>query len=250
MRLTKLANTAIDLVAPRRDQVIAEIVNFAGTDLLCYRAEAPDALVERQAALWDPLIGWAAEQCVSFTVTSGFMHVPQPQGSLDAYGRTVAALDPFRIAGLHNAVTLTGSAILGLAVALGRLTPEEAFDIAHLDEHWQMEISGRDEEEEARLAARRAELLRNRPFHRSPRLNPVSGPFLPQRSREPRAGFRPAHRNGGQAIGKKEISVLFRSPRGDRESASGRSVSARIPAFRTRTLEAVSRQTGWGGSSG
>lgn len=159
MRLTKLANTAIDLVAPRRDQVIAEIVNFAGTDLLCYRAEAPEALVERQAALWDPLLGWAAEQGISFTVTSGLMHVPQPRGSLDAYGRAVAALDPFRIAGLHNAVTLTGSAILGLAVALGRLTPEEAFDIAHLDEHWQMEISGRDEEEEARLAARRAELL-------------------------------------------------------------------------------------------
>lgn len=159
MRLTKLANTAIDLVVPRRDQVIAEIVNFAGTDLLCYRADAPTALVERQAALWDPLLGWAAEQGVSFTVTAGLMHVPQPQTSLDAYGRAVAALDPFRIAGLHNAVTLTGSAVLGLAVALGRLTPEEAFDIAHLDEHWQMEISGRDEEEEARLAGRRSELL-------------------------------------------------------------------------------------------
>jgi chaperone required for assembly of F1-ATPase len=159
MRLTKLANTAIDLVAPRRDQVVAEIVNFAGTDLLCYRADAPEALVERQAALWDPLIGWAAEQGISLTVTSGLMHVAQPQASLDAYGRATAALDPFRIAALHNAVTLTGSAILGLAIALGRLTPEEAFDIAHLDEHWQMEISGRDEEEEARLAARRSELL-------------------------------------------------------------------------------------------
>lgn len=159
MRLTKLANTAIDLVAPRRDQVIAEIVNFAGTDLLCYRADAPVALAERQTALWDPLIGWAAEQGISLTVTTGLIHVAQPETSLDAYGRAVAALDPFRIAGLHNAVTLTGSAVLGLAITLGRLTPEEAFDIAHLDEHWQMEISGRDEEEEARLALRRSELL-------------------------------------------------------------------------------------------
>lgn len=159
MRLTKLANTAIDLVAPRRDQVIAEIVNFAGTDLLCYRADAPVALAERQTALWDPLIGWAAEQGISLTVTTGLIHVAQPETSLNAYGRAVAALDPFRIAGLHNAVTLTGSAVLGLAITLGRLTPEEAFDIAHLDEHWQMEISGRDEEEEARLALRRSELL-------------------------------------------------------------------------------------------
>lgn len=166
MRLTKLANTAIDLVAPRRDLVIAEIVNFAGTDLLCYRADAPVALAERQAALWDPLLAWAAEKGIAFTSTTGIVHVAQPEASLEAYREVLRALDPFRLAALHNAVTLTGSAILGLAVTLGHITPEEAFDIAHLDEHWQMELCGHDEEEVARLAARRSELLETGRFIR------------------------------------------------------------------------------------
>lgn len=159
MWLTKLANTAVDLVAPRREAVIEELVTYAGTDLLCYRAEHPDILVARQAALWDPILGWAAEKGIAFVPTAGILHVAQPEASLEAYREALRALDAFRLAALHNAVTLTGSAILGLAVTLGRLTPEEAFDIAHLDENWQMELSGHDEEEEARLLTRRSELL-------------------------------------------------------------------------------------------
>ena len=159
MWLTKLANTAVDLVAPRREAVIAELVTYAGSDLLCYRAEHPDVLVARQKALWDPILGWAAERGIAFVSTAGILHVAQPEASLEAYREALRALDAFRLAALHNAVTLTGSAILGLAVTLGRLTPEEAFDIAHLDENWQMELSGHDEEEEARLLTRRSELL-------------------------------------------------------------------------------------------
>ncbi|MBX3506307.1 MAG: ATPase [Parvibaculum sp.] len=158
MWLTKLANTAIDLVAPRRAEVIAELVTYAGTDLLCYRAEHPDALVARQAALWDPLLDWAAERGISLVPTAGILHVTQAPASLEAYGRAVEALDAFRIAALHNAVTLTGSAVTGLAMVLGRLTPDEAFDLAYLDENWQMELSGEDEEERARLEIRRSEL--------------------------------------------------------------------------------------------
>lgn len=158
MWLTKLANTAIDLVAPRRAEVIAELVTYAGTDLLCYRAEHPDALVARQAALWDPLLGWAAERGISLVPTAGILHVTQAPASLEAYGRAVETLDAFRIAALHNAVTLTGSAVTGLAMVLGRLTPDEAFDLAYLDENWQMELSGEDEEERARLELRRSEL--------------------------------------------------------------------------------------------
>ncbi|ABS64378.1 ATP12 ATPase [Parvibaculum lavamentivorans DS-1] len=164
MKLTKLANTAIDLVAPRREAVIAELVNFAATDLLCYRADAPAALAARQAAAWEPLLAWAAGQGIRLRVTTGLMHVPQDEAALDAYGASVAALDPFRIAGLHNAVTLTGSAIIGLAVALGHIGPEAAFETAHIDETWQMEICGEDDEELARLAARRAELLETARF--------------------------------------------------------------------------------------
>lgn len=159
MKLTKLANTAIDLVAPRREMVIAELVTYAGTDLLCYRAETPAELAARQSALWDPMLAWAAGLGISFTVTTGLMHVAQAPASLAAWRAQAAALDPFRIAALHNAVTLTGSAVLGLAVVLGRLSPDEAFAAAHLDEAWQIELCGEDEEEAARLAARRAELL-------------------------------------------------------------------------------------------
>ncbi|MDX5367091.1 MAG: ATPase [Alphaproteobacteria bacterium] len=158
MWLTKLANTAIDLVAPRRAEVIAELVNYSGTDLLCYRTAHPAALVARQAALWDPLLGWAAERGISLVPTVGILHVEQPSASLDAYRAAADALDAFHIAALHNAVTLTGSAVVGLAMALGRVTPEEAFNTAYLDEHWQMELSGEDEEERARLEFRRSEL--------------------------------------------------------------------------------------------
>lgn len=166
MWLTRLANTAIDLVEPRRAEVIAEIVNFAGTDLLCYRADHPRALAARQATLWDPLLGWAAGQGIRLRPTTGILHVTQEESSLAAYQKVVEVLDPFRIAGLHNAVTLTGSAIIGLAVALGQLTPEEAFDIAHVDENWQMELSGEDDEERARLDRRRSDLLETARFIR------------------------------------------------------------------------------------
>lgn len=159
MWLTKLANTAIDLVAPRREAVIDELASYAGTDLLCYRAEFPAALAARQAALWDPVLAWAAAQGIVLTPTFGILHVAQPEASLAAWRAALGKLDAFRLAALHNAVTLTGSAVTGLAVVLGRLSPQEAFDIAHLDEHWQMELCGEDEDEVARLAIRRAELV-------------------------------------------------------------------------------------------
>lgn len=158
MWLTKLANTALDLVLPRRAAVIAEIVNFAGTDLLCYRADAPAALVARQAAEWEPLLKWAAAHDIRLKVTTGIVHVAQDAAALAAYGRALEKLDHFRLAALHNAVTLTGSAVIGLALIERRLDAGAAFAAAHLDEAWQMEISGRDDEEEARLARRRAEL--------------------------------------------------------------------------------------------
>ncbi len=165
MWLTKLANTALDLVAPRRDTVIAEIVTFAGSDLLCYRAEAPAALVARQAAVFDPLLEWAAAaHGIRMKVTTGIVHVAQDEAALAAYGRALAALDHFRLAALHNAVTLAGSAVIGLALIEGRIDAAAAFEAAYLDEAWQMEISGRDEEEEARLARRRAELLETARF--------------------------------------------------------------------------------------
>lgn len=159
MWFTKLANTAIDRVIPRRDAVIDEIAGFAGTDLLCYRAEKPEGLVERQRLVWDALLDWAASQHgIVFRVTSGVMHVAQDEASLLKARAAIAAFDDFVLAGLHNAVTLTGSAVIGLALASGRLSADEAFEAAHIDERWQAELFGEDEEEMQRLNLRLADL--------------------------------------------------------------------------------------------
>lgn len=159
MWLTKLANTAIDRVAPRRDAVIDEIVAFAGSDLVCYMAETPIGLAQRQAAHWAPLVVWAEEALgASLRVTPGLIHVPQEEAALAAIRKAVSEASAFELAALHNAVTLTGSAVIGLALLRRRLTAQQAFDAAHVDEAWQVHLSGEDEDEAARLAARRAEL--------------------------------------------------------------------------------------------
>lgn len=159
MWLTKLANTAIDRVAPRCDAVIDEIAAFAETDLICYRADHPAELARRQAASWAPLVAWAAEALgAELRVTEGIVHVAQSEAALAALKSAVAVADAFALAALHNAVTLTGSAVIGLALLRRRLDAQQAFDAAHVDEAWQAELCGEDEEEVLRLAARRAEL--------------------------------------------------------------------------------------------
>jgi len=159
MWFTRLANTAIDRVTPRRDAVIDEIVSFAGTDLLCYRADKPAGLVERQSSSWDVLLEWAARKFgILFHVTTGVMHVKQEGASLQKVRAAISGLDDFTLAGLHNAVTLTGSFILGLALASGRLNADEAFEAAHIDERWQAELFGEEEEEAERLNLRLSDL--------------------------------------------------------------------------------------------
>lgn len=160
MWLTKLANTAIDRVAPRRETVIDEIVAFAETDLICYRVDHPVELARRQAAHWGPLVAWAAETLrAELKVTESIVHVAQSEAALAVLKSAIAAADAFALAALHNAVTLTGSAVIGLALLRGRLDAQQAFDAAHVDEAWQTELCGEDEDETARLALRKAELL-------------------------------------------------------------------------------------------
>jgi chaperone required for assembly of F1-ATPase len=159
MWLTKVANTAIDRVAPRRDAVIDEIVAFAGSDLVCYMADSPVGLAQRQAAHWAPLVVWAEEALgASLRVTPGLIHVPQDEAALAAIRKAVSEASAFELAALHNAVTLTGSAVIGLALLRGRLSAVQAFDAAHVDEAWQAHVSGEDEDEAARLKLRQAEL--------------------------------------------------------------------------------------------
>ncbi|WP_102958495.1 ATP12 family chaperone protein [Mangrovicella endophytica] len=160
MPLTRLVNTVVDGIADRADEVRGDLARYIETDLLFYRAGSPAELAERERQGWDPVLRWAEERLgVRFHLAEGVMHVAQPDESIIAFRRRIDALeDPFAVAALHQVTTLTGSALLALAVAEKRLTGDEAWTLAHLDEDWNIEQWGADEEAEARRAARRAEL--------------------------------------------------------------------------------------------
>lgn len=157
MPLTGFAYAAIDRVAPDVPVFAAGLAAFAESELLCYRAEAPAPLVAHQAAVWDPLLAWAAARYdVAFAVVEGIIHRPQPPATLARVGAAYAAFAPFALAALHPVVTICGSAVIGLAVAERRLDAPSAFAAGQLDELWQAEQWGTDPLAAASLAARRA----------------------------------------------------------------------------------------------
>jgi chaperone required for assembly of F1-ATPase len=147
MPLTRLANNAIDGVSGHEQAVVDDIVAHAGSDLLCYRAQGPEALVEAQATHWDPVLAWAKTALgAPLFLAQGIVHVAQPPASLDRLKETLAGRDAFGLAALHVMTALTGSALLALAVAERRLTPEEAWAASHVDEDWQISQWGEDAE--------------------------------------------------------------------------------------------------------
>jgi chaperone required for assembly of F1-ATPase len=156
MPLTRLANSAIDLAEKDEQAVADDILAYAGSDLLCYRADAPAGLVEKQAEHWDPVLAWARESLQApLMLSQGVNHVAQQEGSLAKLADAFRGLDPFRLAALHILTTLSGSALLALAVARGALTPEQAWEAAHVDEDWQFGQWGEDAEAAERRARRR-----------------------------------------------------------------------------------------------
>ena len=160
MPLTGLANAAVDRVAPEQEAFASGLAKYGETDLTCYRAESPAALVERQEQAWGPLLAWARRRFdVDFCVTASTTHVPQPQGTIERLAHAVAALDPFRLAGLSPLVTIGGSLVAALAVAEGAITAEEAWEAVSLDERWQLEQWGSDADAEVALANRRRDFL-------------------------------------------------------------------------------------------
>ena len=160
MPCTRAANSAIDKVSPLRAEVIAELAGYGGSDLLCYRATGPQGLIDRQSAAWDPLLDWAATTLAApLNVTQGVMHVAQPQPSLDRLTARVAAFGAFELAAVHDLVAISGSLVLALAVTEGRLSSEAAFDTSRIDNRWQAEEWGEDEEEAEAEAHRRAAFL-------------------------------------------------------------------------------------------
>ena len=159
MPLTQLANTAIDRVAGDPAPVIEELLAYAGADLLCYRAGEPAALVERQQKLWQPLLDWLAlRHDAPLAVHTGIIHKPQPEASIAALGRHLGALSPFTLAGLAAATSLAGSIVIALALHEGRISAQEAFDLAELDASFQIERWGEDAEAAARRKSLREEL--------------------------------------------------------------------------------------------
>ena len=157
MPLTRLLNAAIDGVALQADAVRDEIVRYAGNDLICYRAEAPAELVQLQDEAWDPLLDWSSVRLgATFLTARGIVHARQPASAGKAIQDAVSAVtSPVPLAALSLVTTLTGSAVIALALALGHLDAVAAWAAAHVDEDYQARIWGADDEAIARQANRR-----------------------------------------------------------------------------------------------
>jgi chaperone required for assembly of F1-ATPase len=156
MPLTGLANAAIDRVAPDPTTFAEGLARYGESDLLCYRAEGPEALVARQSQLWDPLLAWARRRYdVDFEVAAGIMHRPQHPETIERLDRAVTARGAFHLAALSPLVTVSGSLLIALAIVEEGIDLETGWAAATLDEQWQIEQWGEDPEAAAMLASRR-----------------------------------------------------------------------------------------------
>jgi chaperone required for assembly of F1-ATPase len=166
MPATRTANSAIDKVTPQKAEVAAMLAAYGGSDLLCYRADGPVELVTRQTDEWNPLLDWAAERYdARLIVTTGVMPVAQDSAALVRLAAEVGSQDVFRLAAFHDLVALSGSLILALAVCEGRLDPETAWSLSRIDEDWQAQQWGRDDEAEAAAAIKMAAFAHAARFH-------------------------------------------------------------------------------------
>lgn len=159
MPLTRLVNAALDAVAGREAAVRADIVKYAGSDLVCYRAEHPQTLVARQAEGWDPILAWARDTLgADLLPAKGIVHQAQPAAALERIASAIGPLPALTLAALHSATTLTGSALLALACHAGRIDGAQAWRLAHIDEDYQAEQWGWDSEAQAARDRKRAQM--------------------------------------------------------------------------------------------
>lgn len=158
MPLTRLANTIIDGVAPNPEPVRQEIGRYLGSDLVCYRASTPAGLVNKQMQHWDPVLAWTrAAHGARFVLSEGVMFVAQPEDAVAA-ARAAIPSEPWRLGAVSLITTLTGSALIALAVAANELSVDAAWAAAHVDEDWNMDFWGRDELAMQRRATRFADM--------------------------------------------------------------------------------------------
>jgi chaperone required for assembly of F1-ATPase len=159
MPVTRLANSVIDAIRDeaQTQAVFEDIAKYFGSDLLFYRAGHPEALMAREAAAWDPVLFWAAQELgAHFILAEGIVHVSQPEQAVAA-ARAALPSDPWAVAALHLVTTITGSALLALALLHGRLNADEVWSAAFVDEDWNIEKWGLDGEVAARRAARQVD---------------------------------------------------------------------------------------------
>ncbi|ACV75353.1 MAG: ATP12 family protein [Zymomonas mobilis] len=160
MPITGYANAAVDLVPDRYDDFVAGIRQFAESDVTCYRADSPQALVDREIELWEPLLEWAEKRFdIHFHRVVGIIHKKQPEVTLQRIGAAVTDFNHFEIVALTQLATISGSLVIPLAILADEITPEKAFDAAHIDEIWQAEQWGQDEVAANALKRRRRDFL-------------------------------------------------------------------------------------------
>jgi chaperone required for assembly of F1-ATPase len=159
MTLTRLATTVVDLMPARRADAVEEIADFAGTDLLCYRASAPHELVLRQERLWQPWLDWAAREIPASLVTTRTVEpIAQPEASLRSLRAVIESLDDWRLVGVHASTTALGSLVLALALERGAASVDTVLEAALLDENFAIETWGEEREQQRRLRRLRSEV--------------------------------------------------------------------------------------------
>jgi chaperone required for assembly of F1-ATPase len=158
MPLTRIANSIIDGVAPAPEPVAEDLAKYLGSDLLCYRAGTPDGLVRRQTEHWDPILDWARTTLgARFVLSEGIVFVTQPDHAIAA-ARAAIPADAWRLGAAHVVTTLTGSALIALALCAGQIDVDAAWAASNVDEDWNMHLCGRDEMALVARAARFADL--------------------------------------------------------------------------------------------
>jgi chaperone required for assembly of F1-ATPase len=166
MPFTRSINSAIDTLSRHREAVVADLAGYGGTDLVCYRAEVPIDLRRRQEGGWDPLVTWAAQRYgAHLRMGLGVVPITQPDDALQALAAEVARQDDYQLSAFHDLVVLSGSLVLALAVTDGFTSPTEAWDLSRIDENWQIEQWGADEEAQVLADDKRAAFLHAARFH-------------------------------------------------------------------------------------
>ena len=160
MPATRWANSVIDKVSVQHAEIVDMLAEYGGSDLLCYRADSPEALALRQAETWDPILEWAKNtHDAPLATTRGMMPIAQSNHSLGKFKANLSALDEHELASVHDLVTISGSLVLALAVLHGEISAETAWNHSRIDEDWQAALWGEDEEAVEAAAARKESFL-------------------------------------------------------------------------------------------